>query len=125
MCEYNENEINEEVDENEQLDLEDMSKEELINVVYSLLDSKNKEVQLNTEDVKDIKLNISEFQAGVDSMSFLSGQYSVLQSVGIEPASCIDIILNRETIVHNQTLQRMNNESAEKIADITETKMQI
>lgn len=122
MCEENkELELNE---EEQGFDLDSLSREELMDVVSQLLSQKEKEVEIDTDNVSDFELNRNEFKAGIDSVSFIAGQFSCLNSVGYPVDMIHEMILNRETIEHNQYLQKINNESSEKIAKTQEVKIE-
>lgn len=118
MCEYNENEINEEV-ENENITLEDLTKEELIEVIQNLTNNK---VELNTDSVQDIELNVDEFKVGVDSVSMICGMYSALRSVGYSEDLAHEVILNERNIDHSINTNIMTCENNKDIAKIQELK---
>jgi len=120
MCKEELNQIEDIEDEiNEEMTLDDMSKDQLINVIEQLMSSK--EVDINTENVQELELNPQEFQAGIDSISFLVGQYSALKSVGIDSTSAIDVILNERNIEYNLELNRMTCDNNKEIAKTQQT----
>lgn len=119
-------ELNQEVEldedmEMEDLTLEDMDKDQLIDVITQLMEMRDREIEINTDNIQGIEVDEQEYKAGVQSMSFLVGQISVLKASGVSEDFIREMILNRETIEHNQTLQHMNNESSERIAKIQQT----
>jgi hypothetical protein len=121
MCEFNEKEIDQEVDNNAEIEsktIEDMSKEELVDVVYQLMEMKDKEIEVNTENVQDLEIDEYEFKAGIDSVSYMCGQFNALVSSGIDKASAIDIIMNERNIDFNLEANRMNCASSEKQSNI-------
>ena len=116
-------EMNEEL-EQENMSLEDMDKEQLLDIVYSLLEQKDKEIDINVDDLNDITIDKSEFKKGIKQYSAIAGAFTVLNSVGYPKDLIHEMILNDKTIQHNQQLQQMNNESSEKIAKIQEVKIE-
>ena len=123
MCKDCENNINKNEElEQENVSLEDMDKEQLLDIVYSLLEQKDKEIDINVDDLNDITIDKSEFKKGIKQYSAIAGAFTVLNSVGYPKDLIHEMILNDRTISHNQQLQQMNNESSEKIAKIQEVK---
>lgn len=125
MCKDCENNINKNEElEQENVSLEDMDKEQLLDIVYSLLEQKDKEIDINVDDLNDITIDKSEFKKGIKQYSAIAGAFTVLNSVGYPKDLIHEMILNDKTIQHNQQLQQMNNESSEKIAKIQEVKIE-
>ena len=123
MCKEFENEELE-LNEQESVSLEDLDKDELINIIYSLSEQKDKEIEININNLDDITIDKSEFKKGIKQYSSIAGAFTVLNSVGYPKDLIHEIILNEKTISHNQKLQQMNNESSEKIAKIQEVKIE-
>ena len=123
MCKEFENEELE-LNEQESVSLEDLDKDELINIIYSLSEQKDKEIDININNLDDITIDKSEFKKGIKQYSSIAGAFTVLNSVGYPKDLIHEIILNEKTISHNQKLQQMNNESSEKIAKIQEVKIE-
>ena len=121
-CENNINK-NEEL-EQENMSLEDMDKEQLLDIVYSLLEQKDKEIDINVDNLDGITIDKNEFKKGIKQYSAIAGAFTVLNSVGYPKDLIHEMILNERTIYHNQQLQQMNNESSEKIAKIQEVKIE-
>ena len=119
MCEVNENELSQE--ELEDKTIEEMTQEELVEVVYQLMDMKDKEIEVDKENVQGLSINLQEYQSGMDSISFLIGQYSALKSVGIDSTSAIDIIINERNIEYNLDINRMTCDNNKEIAKIQQT----
>ena len=125
MCKDCENNINKNEElEQENVSLEDMDKEQLLDIVYSLLEQKDKEIDINVDDLNDITIDKNEFKKGIKQYSAIAGAFTVLNSVGYPKDLIHEMILNDKTIQHNQQLQQMNNESSEKIAKIQEVKIE-
>ena len=125
MCKDCENNINKNEElEQENVSVEDMDKEQLLDIVYSLLEQKDKEIDINVDDLNDITIDKSEFKKGIKQYSASAGAFTVLNSVGYPKDLIHEMILNDKTIQHNQQLQQMNNESSEKIAKIQEVKIE-
>ena len=108
--------------EQENVSLEDMDKEQLLDIVYSLLEQKDKEIDINVDNLDGITIDKNEFKKGIKQYSAIAGAFTVLNSVGYPKDLIHEMILNDRTIQHNQQLQQMNNESSEKIAKIQEVK---
>ena len=125
MCKDCENNINknEELGQ-ENVSLEDMDKEQLLDIVYSLLEQKDKEIDINVDNLDGITIDKNEFKKGIKQYSAIAGAFTVLNSVGYPKDLIHEMILNERTIYHNQQLQQMNNESSEKIAKIQEVKIE-
>ena len=124
MCKYCKDvEMNEEL-EQENMSLEDMDKEQLLDIVYSLLEQKDKEIDINVDNLDGITIDKNEFKKGIKQYSAIAGAFTVLNSVGYPKDLIHEMILNDRTISHNQQLQQMNNESSEKIAKIQEVKIE-
>ena len=123
MCKEFENEELE-LNEQESVSLEDLEKDELINIINSLSEQKDKEIDININNLDDITIDKSEFKKGIKQYSSIAGAFTVLNSVGYPKDLIHEIILNEKTISHNQKLQQMNNESSEKIAKIQEVKIE-
>ena len=125
MCKDYENNINKNEElEQENMSLEDMDKEQLLDIVYSLLEQKDKEIDINVDNLDGITIDKNEFKKGIKQYSAIAGAFTVLNSVGYPKDLIHEMILNDRTIQHNQQLQQMNNESSEKIAKIQEVKME-
>ena len=125
MCKDCENNINKNEElEQENVSLEDMDKEQLLDIVYSLLEQKDKEIDNNVDDLNDITIDKNEFKKGIKQYSAIAGAFTVLNSVGYPQDLIHEMILNDKTIQHKQQLQQMNNESSEKIAKIQEVKIE-
>ena len=125
MCKDCENNINKNEElEQENVSLEDMDKEQLLDIVYSLLAQKDKEIDITVDHLNDITIDKSEFKKGIKQYSAIAGAFTVLNSVGYPKDLIHEMILNDKTIQHNQQLQQMNNESSEKIAKIQEVKIE-
>ena len=125
MCKDCENNINKNEElEQENMSLEDMDKEQLLDIVYSLLEQKDKEIDINVDNLDGITIDKNEFKKGIKQYSAIAGAFTVLNSVGYPKDLIHEMILNDRTIQHNQQLQQMNNESSEKIAKIQEVKIE-
>ena len=125
MCKDCENNINKNEElEQENMSLEDMDKEQLLDIVYSLLEQKDKEIDINVDNLDGVTIDKNEFKKGIKQYSAIAGAFTVLNSVGYPKDLIHEMILNDKTIQHNQQLQQMNNESSEKIAKIQEVKIE-
>ena len=86
--------------------------------VYDIIEQVTPKIEVNTEDVQNYCIDEQEYIAGVQSMSFLVGQYSALRSAGIDSSSAIDIIVNERNIEFNLQINEMTCTSNEKTAKI-------
>ena len=112
MCKDCENNINKNEElEQENMSLEDMDKEQLLDIVYSLLEQKDKEIDINVDNLDGIAIDKNEFKKGIKQYSAIAGAFTVLNSVGYPKDLIHEMILNDKTIQHNQKLQQMNNGS--------------
>ena len=96
--------------------------------VYDIIEQVTPKVEVITEGVDGLEINTQEFQAGIDSISFLCGQYSTLRSVGIDSSSAIDIIVNERNIEFNLQINEMtcnSNEKQSKIQQVNQEQNQI
>ena len=121
-CENKELEMNEEQlnDSQQGVSLEDMSKEELLDVVYQLLDSKAKQIELDNTDIA----KSNDFNKGIEKASYYAGFYSCLLNSGFSVDNAYELTLNQNTCDNNQELQKIVNGSSEKIARIQELKIE-
>ena len=92
--------------------------------VYDIIEQVTPKIEVNTDDVQGYCIDEQEYVAGIQSMSFLVGQIAVLKSVGVSEDFIREMILNRETIEHNQSLQQMNNDSSERLAKIQQVQLE-
>ena len=104
----------------EALDLEDVNEEEsspmeLLGDILSDLMS----VELDTSDLEGIKVDKTEFVKGVKGVSKIAGMFTCLKNVGMDTDSAVGFILNERNIEHAQKMQKLINESQEKIAKNT------
>lgn len=114
MCEVNEKELIQEDEMDETEGQEYFTQDE----VYDIIEQVTPKVKVNVEEVQELQINSQEFQAGIDSISFLCGQYSALRSVGIDSNSAIDIIVNERNIEFNLQINEMTCKSNEKQAKL-------
>lgn len=109
MCEENK-----ELELNEEDTIENLSKEQLIELVYNLLNQKDKEIQIGTDGLETISIDKSEFEKGVKSISSICGSLSALMSIGIDLQSAIELVLNERNISYNLELNKMTCDSNER-----------
>ena len=96
--------------------------------VYDIIEQVTPKIEVNTEDVQNYCIDEQEYIAGVQSMSFLVGQYSALRSAGIDSSSAIDIIVNERNIEFNLQINEMtctSNERTAKIQQINQEQNQV
>ena len=119
MCEECKDvEMNEEVIQGEEFNIEDLSREELIETVYSLLSTKEKEINLDNGRISEL----DSFQKGVEKASFYAGFYSCLVNCGLSTQDAFELMLNQNTCDNNQELQRIVNSGSIDVARIQDDK---
>jgi|GEM_PF-6655567 len=79
--------------------------EEVVSIVEEIMPK----VELNTELLNDLELDIDEFKRGIKDASFMAGQYSALRSVGLGEEFAYNIILNESTSRGNLELGKINS----------------
>lgn len=119
MCEENE-----ELELNEEDTIESLSKEQLIELVYSLLNQKDKEIQIGTDELETISIDKNEFKKGVKSVSSICGSLSALMSIGVDLQSAIELVLNERNISYNLESLEISNKSNERVANIQNIKVE-
>ena len=119
MCEECKDvEMNEELEQEKEFSIEDLSREELIETVYSLLPTKEKEIDLDNSIIAES----DSFQKGVEKASFYAGFYSCLVNCGVSTQDAFELMLNQNTCDNNQELQRIVNSGSIDVARIQDDK---
>ena len=119
MCEECKDiEVNEEVEQEKEFSIEDLSREELIETVYNLLSTKEKEIDLDNSVIAES----DSFQKGVKKASFYAGFYSCLVNCGVSTQDAFELMLNQNTCDNNQELQRIVNSGSIGVARIQDDK---
>ena len=119
MCEECKDvEMNDEVEQEKEFSIEDLSREELIETVYNLLSTKEKEIDLDNNVIAES----DSFQKGVEKASFYAGFYSCLVNCGVSTQDAFELMLNQNTCDNNQELQRIVNSGSIDVARIQDDK---
>ena len=119
MCkECKDVEINEEVEQEKEFTIEDLSHEELVETVYSLLSTKEKEINLDNGRISEL----DSFQKGIEKASFYAGFYSCLVNCGLSTQDAYELTMNQNTCDNNQKMQRIVNNGSVDVARIQEDK---
>ena len=122
MCEECKDvEINEEVEQEKEFSIEDLSHEELVETVYHLLSAKEKEINLDNGIIAEL----ASFQRGVEKASFYAGFYSCLVNCGISTQDAFELMLNQNTCDNNQELQRIVNSGSVDVARIQDDRTSV
>ena len=122
MCkECKDVEMNEEVEQEKDFSIEDLSREELIETVYSLLSTKEKEINLDNGRISEL----DSFQKGVEKASFYAGFYSCLVNCGLSTQDAFELMLNQNTCDNNQELQRIVNSGSVDVARIQDDRTSV
>ena len=100
--------------ENGDITEENSSKDLLEDILSDLMS-----VELDVSDLEGIKVDKTEFAKGVKSVSKYAGMFACLKNVGFDTDSAVGFILNERNIEHAQKMQKLINESQEKIAKNT------
>ena len=119
MCkECKDVEINDEVEPEKEFSIEDLSREELIETVYNLLSTKEKEIDLDNSVIAES----DSFQKGVEKASFYAGFYSCLVNCGLSTQDAYELTMNQNTCDNNQKMQRIVNSGSIDVARIQDDK---
>ena len=122
MCkECKEVEMNDEVEQEREFNIEDLSREELIETVYNLLSAREKEINLDNGIISES----NSFQKGVEKASFYAGFYSCLVNCGVSTQDAFELMLNQNTCDNNQELQRIVNNRTIDVERIQDDKTSI
>ena len=122
MCkECKEVEMNDEVEQEREFSIEDLSREELIETVYSLLSTKEKEIDLDNSVIADS----ASFKKGIKKASFYAGFYSCLVNCGLSTQDAFELMLNQNTCDNNQELQRIVNNGSIDVARIQDDRTSV
>ena len=109
--EENKNNINENVDlEDKDITLEDLSKEDLIDIIYSM----QERPKIDIKEIENSKINIEEFNKGVNIGSLYGGLFVSLVSCGIDGEQAYNIVLNQNTLDGNLKSSKLTNINSEK-----------
>ena len=113
--------MNEEVEQEREFSIEDLSHEELVETVYNLLSTKEKEINLDNSIIAES----DSFQKGIEKASFYAGFYNCLVNCGLSTQDAYELMLNQNTCDNNQKLQEIVNNGSENVAKIQEDKQSI
>ena len=120
MCKEELNQVDEMEEENfEEMTLDDMSKDQLIDVIEQLMTTK--EVEVSTDSVQGLEFDEDEFSKGLKSVSYICGMISGLSSVGLNKDQIMDYVVNEQNIKFNKDLNSQTCVSNEKVAKIQQT----
>lgn len=76
------------------------------------------QVELDTSEVANSKIDKKEFEKGIKDMSRIAGRFSVLRNVGMSEEAIITYMLNDRNIEHSQAMQKVINEGQLEITKI-------
>lgn len=111
QCEECTDQENQEI---EQVNLEDLSKEELIQVIEQL------SIPLvSMESVEGTIVDAERFDEGVVKASYYAGFYQTLVGAGMTSDNAYEIVLNEHTSLYNKELTKLNNEAQLEISKNT------
>lgn len=99
-----ENQIEEEIVEDIEIDEDRVyTSEEVISIIDEIMPK----VELNTEKLNNLELDIDEFRRGLKDASYMAGQYSALRSVGLSEEFAYNVVLNESTSRGNLDLGKV------------------
>jgi len=117
------------IEKTETITVEDMSKEQLVQLFYKLADEGRFDdedidgcdddigdvvdpvIGFNLENVIDSEFDEEEFNKGIKSMSFVAGQLMALQNAGIKPQNALEYL-------HATHSQDSDCECAKRVAEL-------
>lgn len=119
------------IEKTETIAVEDMSKEQLVQLFYKLADEGRFDdediddcdgdddigdivdpvIGFNLENVIDSEFDAEEFNKGIKSMSFVAGQLMALQNAGIKPQNALEYL-------HATHSQDSDCECAKRVAEL-------
>ena len=88
------------------------------------MEQKDKEIDINVDDLNDITIDKSEFKKGIKQYSAIAGAFTVLNSVGYPKDLIHEFLINRETVEFQLALNEQTCESNEKQAKIQQIKLE-
>ena len=110
-------------DENDNVDEEQeefYTEDEVVRMIKEVTPN----IQLNTDHLNGLALNNIEFIKGVNEFSKYAGQYIALSNVGISEENAIQLIINMQTIKHNEILNTQTCNNNLQIAKVQATKIE-
>jgi methylaspartate ammonia-lyase len=111
QCQCEENEV-------EQVNLEDLSKEELIQVIEQLSNP-----MVDMDAVCGTPVDTDEFDKGVVKASYYAGIFQTLVSAGMSADNAYEVVLNEHTSLYNKELAKLNNDTQIEISKNTAIQM--
>lgn len=121
MCKEELNNEELEVEENElEEGIESLTKEELVEVVYNLMEQKDKEISVSSEEVSDNSINNDKFKEGCDIASKYLGMYATFLSGGMTQQDSFELSINQMNIDYQMEVLASN----EKVANVQGVKME-
>lgn len=94
-----------------QINLEDLSKEELIQVIEELSNP-----MVDMDSVCGTPVDADEFDKGVVKASYYAGIFQTLISAGMSADNAYEVVLNEHTSLYNKELAKLNNDTQIEIS---------
>lgn len=114
-------ELNKNVDMQEQEQQYELSMEELQDMMgQSIINP----IQMEIDNLCEIHFDEKEFQKGIKEISKVCGVITGLINVGISPNNALDYVINKETIEHNQKLNKDTINGNKEIAQVQQVQIQ-
>lgn len=114
------NEIKEEEVLQEDYEEETLTAEEIADILEEIIPK----VEIDLDNVNGSSLDKKQFKNGIESVSYICGQYSALRGVGVDGSSCVDIIVSLLSSEHNIEMQRMTCDNNIEISKIQQVQME-
>lgn len=91
-----------------EVSLEDLTKEQLIDVIEDL--TARPQIDVNVENIQDKSINEEEYTNGLKIGSFYLGIFKALENTTLDNEQIYNLLLNESTCRHNIRLAKINNE---------------
>ena len=91
-----------------EVSLEDLTKEQLIEVIEDLIS--RPQIDVNVENIQDKTIDEEEYSNGLKIGSFYLGMFKALENTTLDNEQVYNLLLNESTCRHNIRLAKINNE---------------
>lgn len=107
---FNENEVLTDDNGREyyEVGLEDLTKEQLIDVIEDL--TSRPQIDVNVENIQDKSIDEEEYNDGLKIGSFYLGIFKALENTTLDNEQIYNLLLNESTCRHNLKLAKINSE---------------
>lgn len=91
-----------------EVSLEDLTKEQLIDVIEDL--TSRAQIDVNVENIQDKTIDEEEYSNGLKIGSFYLGMFKALENTTLDNEQVYNLLLNESTCRHNIRLAKINSE---------------